>query len=259
MFQNKFSNLVCIAASCLSLAVVAGCRPSSSGNSESEVETVFFGKSLLRSKNVNVCWEFTSAETASFRSEFQNTVNKAFAKTKLRFSGWGKCPGSGSDFRIFIYDDSGSSADREFLSMKAMVNQTGKAYTGHPRVNLVGNLNGNWILGKKAGIILNRSGLDSLPVYVNMLKNLSPNGRKNLGISGSLHEFGHAIGMRHEDAHSNNKCEEFDEQLYPGDVQIGPWNPTSFMERCFYRNFDYEKGIVWPNDLDIAGINKRYP
>ena len=132
-------------------------------------------------------------------------------------------------------------------------------YPGHPRVDPDLANPRAWIFGRRAGIILSMTGGQAHPTFTNIYNGLSANGKKNLMISSSVHEFGHAIGMRHEDAHSNNKCEKFDEDPLPGDVQIGPWNPTSFMERCFYRNFNYEKGIVWPNELDIAGINKRYP
>jgi hypothetical protein len=240
-----------------------GCRPFTQSGAESEIETVFFANGRLRSTNVSVCWEFASSSTSEFRSQLESTVKTAFAKTKLRFSGWAKCAStvSSSDFRIFIYDDPGSDANSQFQNLRSLVvsrNNAFRDFPGHPRVD-VSLSDKAWVRGKKAGIILSLSGKDAHPDFTNIYEKLSVAGRKNLMVSSSLHEFGHAIGMRHEDAHSQNKCAAFDENLAPGDVQIGPWNPTSFMERCFYRNFDYEKGIVWPNGLDIAGLNKMYP
>jgi hypothetical protein len=240
-----------------------GCRPFTQGGAQSEIESVFFADGRLLSTNVRVCWEFTSSSTSEFRSQLESTVKTAFAKTKLRFSGWAKCSStvSSSDFRIFIYDDSGSDANSQFQNLKSLVvsrNNAFRDFPGHPRVE-VSLSDKAWVRGKKAGIILSLSGKDAHPDFTNIYDKLSSAGRKNLMVSSSLHEFGHAIGMRHEDAHSQNKCAAFDENLAPGDIQIGPWNPTSFMERCFYRNFNYEKGIVWPNGLDIAGLNKMYP
>ncbi|MFZ9520873.1 MAG: hypothetical protein ACO3A4_10380 [Silvanigrellaceae bacterium] len=248
----------------LTAAILAnGCRPSLKEGGDSQVESIFYATSKLRSSNVSVCWEVISDDTQDFRSEFQSTVSKAFAKTKLRFTGWGACPdgGYGADFRIFIYDDPGSGSNPKYRETKSFVVSTNRAlagYPGHPRINVDTANAKNWLLGRRAGIILSMTGRDASPYFNDIRNRLSAVGKKNLMISSSLHEFGHAIGMRHEDAHSDNKCVEFDENPQAGDRQIGPWNPTSFMERCFYRNFDYEKGIVWPNQLDIDGINKMY-
>lgn len=240
-----------------------GCRPSMRDGGDSEAQSIFFSTSKLTSSKVSVCWEVSSDDSQHFRSEFQSTVSNAFEKTKLRFTGWGACPddGYGADFRIFIYDDFGSSSNPKYRETKSLVVSTNKmasGYPGHPRVNVDTLNDKNWILGKRAGIILNMTGEDAIPFFKDMLNQLSEVGKKNLMLSSSLHEFGHAIGMMHEDAHSENKCVKFDEDTPSGAKQIGPWNPSSFMERCFYRNFDYEKGIVWPNQLDIDGINKMY-
>lgn len=245
------------------LSLLIGCRPAHNSEGDSDVETVFFANSQLRSNKVSVCWEFTSLSTSQFRSAFQSTVAKAFARTKLRFTGWGKCPANeGSpDFRILIYDDKGSAGDSDFKKMKASLaslNGSLMAYPGHPSVRIGKPQEKGWILGKKAAIILNTTFVDSVPEVAAIYHRQSAKGKYNLALSSSLHEFGHAIGLRHEDAHSQNKCAAFDENPKPGDIQIGPWNPTSFMERCFYRNFDYAQGIVWPNELDIKGINTRY-
>ncbi|MEY3901685.1 MAG: Dual-action metallo-peptidase [Pseudomonadota bacterium] len=258
MLQFIRPTFVSLAA--VALGLLGACRQSSSSG-ESDVESVFYADGRLRSKSINVCWEFTSNPTSEFRSEFQATVVKAFAKTNLKFNGWGKCPAAGKDFRMFIYDDLGSKADPSYLALKAAVVKRNSAHLqhpGHPRVD-TGSDQRSWIFGKPAGIILSMYATDAHPDFTNIYNKLSEAGRKNLMISSSLHEMGHAIGMRHEDAHSDNKCTAFDENPLPGDVQIGPWNPASFMERCFYRNFNNEKGIVWPNELDIAGINERYP
>ncbi|NBX18785.1 MAG: hypothetical protein EBR09_15635 [Proteobacteria bacterium] len=246
-------------------SMLGGCRSGQSSSQDSGVETVFFGEGKLKKTDISVCWEFASSETAAFREDVRLTVEKAFQQTKLRFSGWAECPvwGRGADFRIFIYDDAGSKTNSRFVGLQNNLRGGTQPRTGagHPRVNLDPKNMNAWIFGRRAGIILSMTGEEAHPAFTDIYAKLSDNGKRSFICSASLHEFGHAIGMRHEDAHSDNKCTEFDESksLRPNDVVIGPWNPTSFMERCFYRKFNYENGIVWPNELDISGINKRYP
>ena len=133
-------------------------RPFTQGGAQSEIESVFFADGRLLSTNVRVCWEFTSSSTSEFRSQLESTVKTAFAKTKLRFSGWAKCSStvSSSDFRIFIYDDSGSDANSQFQNLKSLVvsrNNAFRDFPGHPRVD-VSLSDKAWVRGKKAGIIL---------------------------------------------------------------------------------------------------------
>lgn len=247
-FVGKISNffsLICY------LTFLSSCKPSDR-ISNSETEAVMQANSKWEKNSLSVCWEFTSEKTKAFRETLRDTVDTAFEKTPLRFSGWQVCPRVGPvDIRIFIYDDPGSSKNIQFQSMRAsLVGPT----PGHPRVRFWGkNLS-----GQRAGVILSMTGENADPFFFDMLDKLSPRGRFNLLLSSSLHEFGHAIGLRHEDAHPKAECPKFDEDIQAGDLVIGPWNKTSFMERCFYRNLDYEKGIAWPNDLDVRGINTIY-
>lgn len=260
---NSFASLKVLFAqlkvSLFFITFIVACSPKANNGSDSGAQTVFFANSILRSNSVSVCWEFTSSSMSSFRSEFQAVISKAFAKTKLRFTGWNECPETegNPDFRIFIYDDKGLETNTKFMQMKSMLVGGGR-YPGHPRVRVNSGSDSRWILGQKAGIVLNTTFTDSFPEVQKIYQLQSERGKYNLSLSSSVHEFGHAIGLRHEDAHSDNQCVAFDENPLPGDVQIGPWNPTSFMERCHYRNFDYDTGIVWPNELDIQGINQRY-
>ncbi|NBO38206.1 hypothetical protein EBU99_06455 [bacterium] len=218
----------------------------------SDPETVVMADAKWKSTSISVCWEFVSDATATFRNKIRETVNTAFKNTALRFSGWQVCPKIGQvNMRVFIYDDPGSKANPEFLALRASLREE---TPGHPRVRF----RASQMSGQRAGIILSMTGEKAIPFFINMLNSLSPQGRMNLLVSSSLHEFGHAIGLRHEDAHPEALCPQFDEDMEAGDEKIGPWNKTSFMERCFYRNYDYEKGLVWPNELDIQGINTLY-
>ncbi len=69
--------------------------------------------------------------------------------------------------------------------------------------------------------------------------------------------MGHAIGLRHEDAHPERTCDDFAEPISDARA-VGGYNPESIMSRCFYRNFDYEKGKLSFNQEDIETINTLY-
>lgn len=220
----------------------------------SDTSTVFFANGTWPTSNLRVCWEFKNYETEWFTSQFRTVVEKAFDGSKLQFTGWGVCPQDlrNSDLRLFIYDDPLGSKQKGFNYIRSLLGT--EPDRGHPRVPRPGPQ----MRAHKANVILNLSGLDSDPFLGQMYASLSANGKRNLALSASLHEMGHAIGLRHENVHPDNTCVAFDENLEWGDKVVTPYNPGSFMQRCFYRNFDYENGIVWPNKGDIEGINKIY-
>lgn len=223
-------------------------------STDSNVTTVFFANGVWPTANLRVCWEFRNDKTSWFTSQFRTVVEKAFRDTKLRFSGWSTCPQDlrNTDIRIFIYDDPLGVKQQGFKYIQSLLGNAPDR--GHPRVPQPGPK----MRSSKANVILNLSGLDSDPFLGHMYASLGPTGKQNLALSSSLHEMGHAIGLRHENVHPDNTCVAFDENLEWGDQVVTPYNPESFMQRCFYRNFDYEKDIVWPNKADIEGINKIY-
>jgi len=243
-----------LAASVLSVCFnLIACNPIKATN-DSETETVFFANSIWPSPNLRVCWEFKNKETDGFTTEFKAVVEKAFLGTKLKFTGWGVCPRDlrNTDLRLFIYDDPMAFSQSGFRSIQSLLGTSPDR--GHPRVPVPGPR----MRTRYANVILNLSGLDADPFLGRMYSSLSSTGKRNLALSSSLHEIGHAIGLRHENVHPDNTCVSFDENLEWGDQIVTPFNPNSFMQRCFYRDFDYEKGIVWPNKEDIEGINKVY-
>jgi len=250
MLSITKANLPCALSMC---CLLFACRPTKKTN-DSETETVFFANSIWPSPNLRVCWEFKNKETDWFTSEFRAVVEKAFVGTKLKFTGWGVCPRDfrNTDLRLFIYDDPLGSSQQGFRSIQRLLGTSPDR--GHPRVPAPGPRMRN----RYANVILNLSGLDSDPFLGRMYSSLNNKGKRNLALSSSLHEIGHAIGLRHENVHPDNTCVAFDENLEWGDQVVTPFNPNSFMQRCFYRNFDYENGIVWPNKEDVDGINRVY-
>lgn len=237
----------------LPVAAVSACRP----NHEfalAQPNAVLFANGVWPTTELKVCWEFKNETTLWFTTEFSNVVAKAFERTKLNFSGWDVCPREtlNTDIRIFIYDDPLAEQQEGFADVRKLMGTSPDR--GHPRVPHPGP----HMRPYKANVILNLSGLDSDPFLGELYSSLSPTGKRNLALSSSLHELGHAIGLRHENSHPENTCVGYNENLEWGDNVVGSYNPGSFMQRCLYRNFDYDKGLVWPNDQDIAGINKIY-
>ena len=220
--------------------------------------------------DITTCWETVADETEQYRDNVREAVFKAFAGLTIRIRGFDPCPPSGGDIRIFVYDEVAPSTTRRSTELRAILREEAAPGAGlskpdddaalalgHPRVRRIGR----GLQGLPAGLVLNRSFRHSLPGFSAMVERLSPQGRRNLALSVALHEFGHALGMRHEDAHSEATCTEFAEERGSGPgaaVDVTPYNFSSFMSRCYYRPYDYEKGYVLPNDADIEGINSLY-
>jgi hypothetical protein len=69
-----------------------------------------------------------------------------------------------------------------------------------------------------------------------------------------LHEFGHALGLRHEMAHPENGCTQFDEELDPEGYDGEPlwsYDSSSIMSYC---NWNVVVGVG-----DIQALNTLYP
>lgn len=259
----KFSGqiLCCV----VGLAFIMACRPSLKEVAESSAESVLSANAAakLRSSKISVCWEFASEQTHEFRSTLQSTVSKAFERTEIRLSGWEQCPESGEspDFRLFIYDDSGSAVDPEFSELKALVaaaNKNRGGYPGHPHINLGAAKSVNALFGKKGAIILSVGGQDASPYFNDVRNKLGSKGKLNLMVSASLHVIGHAIGLPHEDSSANSKCIPFDEYPTSTEKQATSPNSGSFMQSCFYRNHDFDKGVLFPNQNDVDNIRKLF-
>ena len=94
-----------------------------------------------------------------------------------------------------------------------------------------------------AGLIITHNFTNVVPALTQIASRLSDEGKENIKKSIALHEFGHAIGLRHEDSHPDSTCESFDENLGTG-IPIGSYDERSAMNRCFYRSVDYNVDVV---------------
>ena len=254
----------------LTLALI-GCsfscgKESTERNPEGKVTTVAQLDAAWQQKEISVCWEIASNETMSYRSKIRQTIQEKFAGFVISFSGFEACGTAGGDIRIFIYDDAESKSsarykaiittlEREVPSVRrAGGQQQPSAGLGHPRVRELGRN----IKGLEAGLILNRSFENAQPGFEELYRGFSPTGRENIALSVAMHEFGHALGLRHEDAHSERTCDDYAEDKGTGPdaaTDVTAYNPFSFMSRCYYRTFNYNVETLMPNQRDIDGLN----
>ena len=228
--------------------------PASQQSQDSSVKTVAFSR--WNKKTLDVCWEFTSQSTQSFRIDVENQVGRAFEPTVLRFAGWQKCSSEKpSDVRVFVYDDAGSVWDKDFrayINNLIAENDSKKPGAGHPRLRDA---------NRPMRLVLNRTFKDTEPGFQELYAQFNSQGKKNLALTAAIHEFGHVIGLRHEDSHPERTCDDFAEQ--PGDAPgefkvVSAYNPFSFMSRCYYRTFNFNFSIIYPNAKDVEGINLLY-
>lgn len=239
------------------------CTGSKDKGSDTSLKTVAEKGSAWDQKEITICWEIESPETALYRKEVRDLVDSSLKGTVFKFQGWEACSlAKAPDIRIFIYDDESVKNSPEYKSFiqEFYTDYLGKGATipaeplpgiGHPRVRAMGK----HIKGMRAGLILNRTFLDAQPGTEKIMSVLTPEGQRNLSLSVSLHEFGHALGLGHEDAHPERTCDTFAEDLGDEGMKVSPYNPFSFMSRCYYRNYNYDLGLLLPNKFDIEGLN----
>lgn len=231
-----------------------------------DVKTVAQVNTAWQQKEISVCWEIGTTETSSYRSKIRQTIQEKFAGFIINFKGFEVCDNAGADIRIFIYDDAGAKSSDRYKAIIAILeseapsvrrlegSQQPSPGLGHPRVRALGR----GIKGLEAGLILNRTFENAQPGFNELYQAFSPAGRENIALSVAMHEFGHALGLRHEDAHSQRTCDDYAEDKGTGPdaaADITAYNPFSFMSRCYYRTFNYNLGTLMPNQRDIEGLN----
>jgi hypothetical protein len=173
-------------------------------------------------KVIFVCWENPTPAFANEMKLVQRAVEVSWqSMSELRFLGWGNCVESSMGIRILVKDDAADG----------------------PRVRDFGRK----IDGLKSGMILNFTFKNWMPAC--------QEGTVDTWISRiAVHEFGHAIGFRHEqdrDDTVGEQCKKLKTGPNP-QLILTPYDPMSIMNYCWC------EGNSNLSKFDTVAVQKLY-
>ena len=163
---------------------------------------LYQSRTLWQSLEIPVCWENLRAVSAADRDLVRGAANSTWAQhVPFNFSGWGQCAAQSNGIRI------GKAEVGETSHTKGL---------------------GNQLNGRPDGMML-EFGFDRDPQCMG-----SEDKRKYCVFVITVHEFGHALGIDHEQNRDDTPglCNERDRQGPYGDVKVGSWDERSVMNYC---------------------------
>lgn len=178
---------------------------------------------------IGVCWEFDGF--GAEKDVVRRAIGESFSRTSpIVFTGWGRCQAGSRGIRIARNPDDGTQTG-------AVINPRVERFGRH----LDGLANGMWL-----NFTFQRWAPD--------FNCRSSTARRHWCIASvAVHEFGHALGFRHEQSRPDDRCEGFAND-YPsntGGVLLTSYDPDSVMNYC----------AGWRDTLspnDVVGVRRAY-
>ncbi|MCP4136638.1 MAG: hypothetical protein GY754_37050 [bacterium] len=201
----------------------------------------YLSSTVWSNPTVSVCWENPDTSNDTERGWVRNAVETNWAAhSTLQFTGWGQCGGGGANIRIRIED------------VGPHTHGVGTMLNNNPDGMSLNFTYDNWGCKDADGNQTPCSGLSWF----------TETRRENWIRANGIHEFGHAVGIVHEQARPENSdghlCDEFQGGSYSnerqGDVMVGDFDTDSVMNYCNEARYT-SPGL---SSLDILTIQYMY-
>lgn len=203
-----------------------GCRHSPQQRSSTEGFVANDFGAIWPGATAAVCWENGSLGTKENQDLVKSIIEEQFNKrTVFKFTGWDSCTATSRGIRINIAD--------EFVHTWAL---------------------GANMDGMKNGMVLNFAFVEQASLYRDCTT--SDTARKLCIRNQAIHEFGHALGLDHEQNRPDSKCRHSRDTSGRG-ILIGSYDSKSIMNYCFLGPSAATEELTL-SDGDINAINTFY-